>query len=107
MPQHVLAEHLDPALGGQQQAQQHRQRRRLAGAVAAEQRRGDTALDGKADAADRDRLAVTLDEVVDFYDGCGHRTYMAYCWAVGQLGGQDSASAVMAGLVPWAFSPRT
>ena len=76
----------------QQQAEQHRQGRRLAGAVAAQQRRGDAALDGEADAADRERRAVALDEVVDDDDGLGHRPYMANFRAMGQHGGPVAAS---------------
>jgi hypothetical protein len=56
----------------QQQAEQDRQGRRLAGAVAAEQGGGRAALDGKADAVDRDRCAITFDEIVDDDDRLGH-----------------------------------
>ena len=86
MPQHVLAEHPHAAFGRQQQAEEDRQGRRLAGAVAAEQRRGRAALDGKADPADGQRLAVALDQILDDDDGLGHRLYMAHCWAIGQIG---------------------
>src|SRR5262249_12735785 len=98
MPQHVVPKHLDAAFGGQQQAEQHRQGRRLAGAIAAEQRRGGAALDGKADPGNGDRVAVTLGQIVDFYDGREHRAYMAYCWAVSQLGGSNAPFSSWPGL---------
>jgi hypothetical protein len=105
MPQHVVPKHLDAAFGGQQQAEQHRQGRRLAGAIAAEERRGDAVLDGKADPGNGDRVAVTLDQIVDFYDGREHRAYMAYCWGLDQIARPVGSARsiffiVMAGLVP-------
>ena len=78
MPQNVLAEDLHRAGTRQQEAEEDRQGRGLAGAVAAEQRRGDAALDGKADTIDRNRAVVALDELVNQDDGFGHRPYMAY-----------------------------
>jgi hypothetical protein len=79
MAQHILAENAHAAFAREQQTQEDRQRRRLAGAVAAEQGRGRAALDGKADAADGERLAVALDQILDDDDRLGHRLYMAYC----------------------------
>ena len=66
-----------PAVGSKQ-AEQDRQGRRLAGAVAAEQRRGDAARDAKADPVDRDRGRIALDQIVDFDGGLGHRPYMRH-----------------------------
>ena len=51
--QHVAAEHVDRAGGGKQHAEQHRQRRRLAGAIAAEQRGRRAGANVEADAAHR------------------------------------------------------
>ena len=76
MAQHILAENAHAAFAREQQTQEDRQRRRLAGAVAAEQRRGRAALDGKADAADRERRAIAFYEIVDGDDGRTHRRYM-------------------------------
>ena len=95
MAQHVLAKDVDAARTRQQEAEEDRQRRRLAGAVAAEQRRGLAARDRERDAVDGERLAVALDEILDQDDGFRHRPYMAHCRAngqnapAGQLGGQS------------------
>jgi hypothetical protein len=77
MAQHVFAEHAHGALARQQEAEQDREGGGLAGTVAAEQRRGRAALDGKADAADRHCVAVAFDEIIDGDDGRGHRLHMA------------------------------
>ena len=58
MPQDVLAEEVDRAGTRQEEAEEDRQGRRLAGAVAAEQRRGDAALNREADPVDRNGLAT-------------------------------------------------
>ena len=95
MAQHVLAKDMDRAGGRQEEPQKDRQGCRLAGAVAAEQRRGDTALDAKADAVDGDGRAVALDQILNQDDGLGHRPYMAHGSAngqdrpVGEFGGQS------------------
>src|SRR5262249_3398039 len=63
---------------------QDRQGRGLTGAVAAEQCRGDTPPNGKADSVDRDGSGIVLDEVFDFDSGLKHRLYMAYYQPIGQ-----------------------
>ena len=78
VPQHVLAENLHPACGRQQEAEQDREGRRLAGTIAAEQCCGDTTPDSKADAVYRDGARIVLDEIFDFDRKFDHRPNMAH-----------------------------
>src|SRR5580700_10097273 len=84
--QHVLSEDLHPPRSRQQEPEQDRESRRLPGPVAAEQRRGDATRDGKTDAVNRDGGRITLDEIVDFDGGRGHRPYMTRYRDFGQYG---------------------
>ena len=61
----ILAENRDLARRRQDEAEHHRDRRRLARAVAAEER-GERALRHReADAVDRDNVAIALDQALD------------------------------------------
>jgi hypothetical protein len=62
---HVGAEHLGDSLRRQDETHDHRDRRGLACAVAAEQPDDRAARDGKANAVDGGDLAVALGEVGD------------------------------------------
>ena len=73
-----IAENLHPACGRQQKAEQDREGRRLAGTIAAEQCRGDTTPDGKADAVYRDGARIVLDEIFDFDRKFDHRPNMVH-----------------------------
>src|SRR5579883_189782 len=72
MTQHILVEDADAAGGRQQQAKQHRERGGLAGAVAAQQRRGDAARHGEIDAVHGKRIAEALGQRTDLDDGMRH-----------------------------------
>src|SRR6185437_8212786 len=69
MTQHILVENPDAAGSRQQQAKQHRQRGGLAGAIAAQQRRGHAARYGEIDAVDGGRIAEALRQRIDLDDG--------------------------------------
>src|SRR5262249_49514776 len=86
VPQDVLPKDINFAGGRQQQTQQDRQGRRLPRAIAAEQRRRSATRDGKANAVNRDRARVSLDEVVNFDSERGHRPYMPRRETFGQYG---------------------
>ena len=58
----VAAEQLDDALAGRDQAERHAQRRRLAGAVGAEEPVHVAGVDVQVDVVDREDLVVALDE---------------------------------------------
>ena len=62
---HVGAQHRDRARGRRQQAEQDRQRRRLAGTVAAQQRCRRARRNGEAHAVQRGHRAEALDEIID------------------------------------------
>ena len=68
---HVLAQHGDAPGARRQHAEQHRQRRRLAGAVAAEQRGRRAGAHRERDALDRFDGAVRLGEIGDDDRGVG------------------------------------
>jgi hypothetical protein len=65
VPEHVLAQHRDPAGARLQQPQQHRDGRGLAGAVGAEQRGRGADRHGKAQVVDREHVAIALAQVLD------------------------------------------
>jgi hypothetical protein len=98
--QHVLVKDAHRTGGRQQQAQQDRQGRGLAGAIAAQQRRRDAALDRKADAVHGRRRAIALDQIFDKDDGLGHRPYMAEDFAGGQHSGRTAAMLLRSAIVP-------
>ena len=62
MDERVAAEELDASLARTDEAEQHPQRRRLAGAVRPEIAEDVARLDGQVDVVDRDELAVALDQ---------------------------------------------
>jgi hypothetical protein len=92
MPLDVLAEHLHPARGRQQEAEQDRESRRLAGTVSAEQGSRDATRDRKADPVHRNRGAITLYEVFDYDGRLDHPPYMAGDRAGGQRGSGASGT---------------
>jgi hypothetical protein len=69
--QDVDAEDPRLARGGQQHAEENGERRRLAGAVAAQERRDRARRHGEGEVFDRRHLAEALDEMRDL-DGGGH-----------------------------------
>ena len=70
--QHVLPQDRDPPGGGQQQAEQHGDGRRLAGAVAPEQRHRRPGRHAEIDAVHGDDLTVVLDKSGDLDDRLRH-----------------------------------
>src|SRR5262249_3996110 len=69
---HIGAQHSHRALARQQEAEQHGDRRGLAGAVAPQQRGGDAALDDEIDVVDGERLLEALREAGDTNYGLAH-----------------------------------
>ena len=76
--QHVLAEHGDASIAGQQEPQQHGNGGGLAGAVAAEKRHRPPGPDGGGDAVHGQHRAVLFAYFVDLDNRLGHDTIGAH-----------------------------